>query len=137
MEQPAPDTELQPPAKKVCTDATPAVDLPATPEYHQKRLYEVSWNKSTVYPCLIVDIKDLPAEALETYKSSNVADKVPVKNFCDEEKTLYIHIHLNNYSDVVSAANLVPFSSDVNYSYLTNIAQTEKLQPAFTTAYVQ
>lgn len=87
MEKPAVDNELQPPAKKVCTDATPAVDLPATPEYHQKRLYEVSWNKPAVYPCLIVDIKDLPAEALATYKSSTLADKVPVKNFCDEEKT--------------------------------------------------
>lgn len=89
MEQPKADPELQPDAKKVCTQPTPAVDLPATPDYHQKRLYEVCWNKNLTYPCLIVDLKDLPAKEVETYKSSTVADKVSVKYFCEEEKQLY------------------------------------------------
>lgn len=65
-----------------------------TPLYLKNKLYEVVWDITYPFPCIIIDLKDLSEEALVEYNEADIFEKLPVQYFChnDSEKLYFINI---------------------------------------------
>lgn len=56
------------------------------PKYLKDILYDVVWDKTFNFPCLIVSTKNVSQEALKVFNESNLVRKIPVVYFCAEDE---------------------------------------------------
>lgn len=56
-------------------------------DYYNNNIYKVIWDNSYPFPCLIINISDIPKKYIKDYENCIEENKIPVKYFCatDEE----------------------------------------------------